>query len=418
MNIGIFTDTYFTPINGVITSIKILADQLRKRGHKVFIFTAANPYYKEPSPNIFRLPSMPFIFFPAYRVVLFYPPKLILNIKKFDLDIIHTQTEFSVGMFGKLVSEFLKIPMIHTYHTMYEDYTHYIARGYLIKPKFAKKFSKIFCNYAQIVIAPTGKTKNSLISYGVSKPIKIIPTGINLEKFSASISHEKIIYIKKKLNINKNDFVLLFVGRIAKEKSIDVIINQMPKILEKIADIKLLIVGSGLYLENLKKIVNELKISRAVIFTGEISWQEINLYYKLANAFITASTSETQGLTYIEAIASGIPVIAKEDACINKIIINKKTGYVFKSEEEILKIILEIKNNVLLNNDIIKAAKDAIKDLSDEKFGLNLEKIYLEEIKLKKSYNNQVHKNINLKKNFVVARKRIIEMKDKFIKNK
>lgn len=376
MNIGIFTDTYYPHVNGVATSIKMLEDQLKNRGHKVYIFTTSNPLAKELNLNVFRLPSMPFVFFPTYRIALFYSPKLLLKMRKFNLDIIHTQTEFSIGIFGKIVSEFFKTPMIHTYHTMYEDYVHYIAKGYLISHKMAQRFSRIFCNRAKIVIAPTQKTKDSLINYGVIRPIETIPTGITLEKFSADVNNEKIIEMKKNLSLDKNDFVILFLGRVAKEKSIDVLISQMPNIIKKIPNAKLLIVGGGPYLEILKDLAGHLNILQSVIFAGEVAWENINLYYKLADVFATASTSETQGLTYIEAMASKIPVVAKNDDSIKNLIADRKNGYVFDNPNELTNIITEIKNMPGLKNQIVSEALSTVKNLSAEKFAQTVENVY------------------------------------------
>ena len=121
MNIGIFTDTYYPQINGVVTSTCMLKEQLEKRGHRVYIFTAADPNAKEKLPRVFRLPSMPFFFQPSYRAAYMYSPKLLLSLKKLKLDIVHTQTEFSLGLFGKAVAEIYRLPLVHTYHTMYED---------------------------------------------------------------------------------------------------------------------------------------------------------------------------------------------------------------------------------------------------------------------------------------------------------
>ncbi len=381
MNIGIFTDTYYPHVNGVATSIKMLEEQLRKRGHNVYIFTTSNPLVKEPNSNVFRLPSMPFVFLPTYRIAFFYSPKLLFKMKKFNLDIIHTQTEFSIGIFGKIASEFLKIPVVHTYHTMYEDYVHYIAKGHLISPKMAQRFSRIFCNRAKIVIAPTQKTKDSLLNYGVKRPIEIVPTGITLEKFLKDADNNQISAIKNELHINQNDFVILFLGRVAKEKSIDVLISQMPDILNKISNAKLLIVGDGPYVNVLKNLADELKVSNSIIFSGQVAWENINLYYKLADVFVTASTSETQGLTYIEAMASKIPVIAKNDGSIKNLIEDKKNGYVFDNPNELPNIIAKIKNNPDEKLKIIDCAIDKIKDLSAEKFAESVEKIYLSLIK-------------------------------------
>lgn len=381
MRIGIFTDTYYPQVNGVVTSILMLEKELRNLGHDVYIFTTSNPKAKDLSENIFRLPSMPFIFLPTYRIAFFCSPKMLRKIKNFNLDIIHTQTEFSIGLFGKMVSKFLKIPMVHTYHTMYEDYVHYIANGYFFKPKAAQKLSKIFCNMAKNVIVPTQKTKDCLIAYGVKKPIEIIPTGIELEKFEDCVSPEKIINLKKDLGLKTSDFVILFLGRVAKEKSIDVLISQMPNIIKKVESAKLLIVGGGPYLEKLKDLSCDLCMSENIFFTGEISWQQINLYYKLADVFVTASTSETQGLTCIEAMASEVPVICKNDPSVQNLIEDKKNGFLFDDAKELSGIIYDLKQNRQLKEKITSNAKITVEGLSCNSFAKSVQDIYYQVIK-------------------------------------
>ena len=390
MRIGIFTDTYYPQVNGVVTSILMLEKELKNLGHDVYIFTTSNPKAKDLSQNIFRLPSMPFVFLPTYRIAFFCSPKMLRKIKNFNLDIIHTQTEFSIGLFGKMVSKFLKIPMVHTYHTMYEDYVHYIANGYFFKPKAAQKFSKIFCNMAKTVIVPTQKTKDCLIDYGVKKPIKIIPTGIELEKFRARITPEKIINLKKNLGLKADDFVILFLGRVAKEKSIDVLISQMPNIIKKVENAKLLIVGGGPYLEKLKSMSHDLFIDRNIFFTGEIPWQQINIYYRLADVFVTASTSETQGLTCIEAMASEIPVVCKNDPSVQNLIENGKNGFLFDDGKELTSIIYDLKQNQQLRENIIGHAKITVDNLSCNSFAKSIQNIYYQVIQNK--YENKMTK--------------------------
>ena len=280
-----------------------------------------------------------------------------------------------------MVSKFLKIPMVHTYHTMYEDYVHYIANGYFFKPKAAQKLSKIFCNMAKNVIVPTQKTKDCLIAYGVKKPIEIIPTGIELEKFEDCVSPEKIMDLKKNLGLKTSDFVILFLGRVAKEKSIDVLISQMPNIIKKVKSAKLLIVGGGPYLEKLKNLSCDLCMNENIFFTGEISWQQINLYYKLADVFVTASTSETQGLTCIEAMASEVPVICKNDPSVQNLIEDKKNGFLFNDAKELSRIIYDLKQNRQLREKITSNAKITVEGLSCNSFAKSVQDIYYQVIK-------------------------------------
>jgi len=163
MNIGIFTDTYYPQVSGVVTSTMILRSELIRLGHNVTIITVTHPDVEEQE-GIIRLPSLPFFFLPSQRVGMIYSHKIMNKIKKLDLDIIHTQTEFSIGIFGRIVAKRLDIPVVHTYHTMYEDYIHYVSRGIMLKPasQFAKKVSKLYCRDCSAIIVPTIKDERSI----------------------------------------------------------------------------------------------------------------------------------------------------------------------------------------------------------------------------------------------------------------
>ena len=184
MRIGFFTDTYFPQVSGVATSIKTLKDELEKKGNEVFIFTTTDPHVTEVEEGIIRMPSVPFVSFKDRRIVvrgMWYAYRIA---KELQLDLIHTHTEFGAGMLGKMVGKKLDVPVIHTYHTMYEDYLHYIANGKVLKPAHVKFYSRIFANHSTGVVCPSERVVEKLRSYGVDVPMKIIPTGIVTEQFS------------------------------------------------------------------------------------------------------------------------------------------------------------------------------------------------------------------------------------------
>ncbi|MBO8434592.1 MAG: glycosyltransferase family 4 protein [Tyzzerella sp.] len=385
MNIGLFTDTYFPQINGVGTSVHTLAEGLRKRGHNVYIFTPSDPKITEDEKDVIRMPSMPFFMVKGFRVGLLYTPRALNKIAHLKLDIIHTQTEFSLGLFGRMLSKTLNIPTVHTYHTMYVDYVHYVAKGNLITPNMAKEFSKSFCNKAGAVIAPTKKVYDSLTEYGVKKDIEIIPTGINTELFKRSnFSKEEIDKLKEEIGLNPKDPTILYLGRLAQEKSIDVIINAMPKLLENIENLKFVIVGDGPERPELEKLVESLNLNDNVIFTGAKPWSEIGKYYQLGDLFISASTSETQGLTFAEAMAGGLPVIARRDECLENIVIPEKTGFLFDTPEELPEMVAKILND----KDTLKAysenAIEVMEELSVENFALRVDELYASVIEAEK----------------------------------
>lgn len=387
MNIGIFTDTYYPQINGVVTSTTTLFEELKKKGHNVYIFTPNDIGVNKKTANeknIYRLPSMPFVFSTNYRMTFVYPPKMFLLFKRLNLDIIHTQTEFSIGFLGGLVADFYNIPCVHTYHTMYEDYVHYIFRGKLITKKGAKRFSRVFCNSAEHIIAPAEKTRKALIDYKVKKPISVIPTGLDLSVFSKEISKSDINKLKTSLNIPLDKKVVLVLGRVAKEKSIDIIVKQFPKILKEEPNAILLIVGSGPDIPILKDLAKKNKIHDKIIFTGFIKNKEIHKYYKLGDVFVTASTSETQGLTYIEAMASSVPVVAKQDDCLNGLIYNNKNGLIFSKDEDLAPLVLSILNSKEKSSKFVQNSLKLVEKYNSTNFVNSVFAVYEETIK---SYN-------------------------------
>ena len=379
MNIAIFTDTYAPQINGVATSTRMLEKELIRRGHNVYIFTVSDPNATETFPNVFRMPSMPFVFLPSHRFALLYPPKLMLKMRSLKIDIVHTQTEFPLGIFGTVVSGFLKAPQVHTYHTMYEDYVHYVAKGHLITPKMAQQYSRIFCNRARAVISPMEKGRESLLEYGVERPIRVIPTGIDFEPFSREkYTQEELDETKRGLGLNLTDPIVISIGRVAKEKSIDVILRQFPKLLEKMPAAKFLIVGGGPVLEELKALAAQLGISESVICAGPQPWDTIGKYYQLGDVFTSASTSETQGLTYIEAMAAKVFVCAKNDKCIEGVVIDGETGYCFEEEETLADVLYKALADADKRAEMVEAAYANIRHMSSQNFAASVEALYQE----------------------------------------
>ena len=378
MNIGIFSDTYYPQLNGVATSIRTLAHGLEKKGHNVYIFTPWDPRTPETDePNVYRIPSMPFLFLRNFRAGLLCPPHLSKKIHAMNLDIIHTQTEFSLGFLGKYISTTQGIPLVHTYHTMYEDYVHYIAGGHIITQEMAREYSKFFCNTTTDVIAPTKKTEDLLLSYGVTTPISIIPTGIDTAHFrKENYSPEEILALRHSLGLEADTPVVLSIGRVAKEKSIDVVLSAIPALLEKLPTAKMVIVGEGPEKENLEVMAKNLGIDDHLIFTGGKPWTEIGKYYQLGNVFCSASVSETQGLTFAEAMAAGVPVVAKKDPCIQDIISHNKTGLLFEDAETLPELLYQVLTDEALHNNLSKAGMETMKNLSAENFCTCVENLY------------------------------------------
>lgn len=379
MNIGIFTDCYYPQINGVVTSTMTLKKELEEKGHKVIIFTVNHPDAVEEE-DVVRLASIPFLPLKNFRVGAFYSKKAVERIRRMNLDIIHTQTEFSLGIFGRIVAKKLEIPVVHTYHTMYEDYVHYVAVRPIVRPatKLAKKGSAFYCKYCNGVIVPTTKVKDKLEEYGlIDKGINIIPTGTDIEPFKKeNYLQSEIIELRKEFGFQKDDKVVLFLGRIAKEKSIDTIIKAMPDLIKKTPNAKMLVVGDGPEREHLEKLAKELNIKEKVMFAGEKPWKDIGKYYQLGDVFVSASVTETQGLTFTEAMAGEIPVVAKYDKNLEEIIYHGVNGFIFNRDEELSEVLYKILTDEEATKKVVGRAYEEIEPLSSKHFGTEVLKVY------------------------------------------
>jgi len=389
MNIAIFTDTYFPDINGVTSSVYTLSEELKKRGHNVYVFTVSEPRSllknTQADASVYRFPSIPIVFIKPQRAAYPFSIRLIRLIKKFKIDIIHTQSEFFMGFMAIGASTSFRIPIVHTYHTMLEDYTHYIAHGKLATPAMARQYSKSFCSFASSIIVPTEKVANSLREYGVKKPIYVIPTGINLTPFmKENHPKEEINALKHKLNIDLSWPIILSLGRLAQEKSVDQIILQMPAILRKTPEARLLIVGTGPDKEKLEELSVSLHVSNRVIFLGSAPYRDIGSYYQLGDVFLCCSTTETQGLTYYEAMAAGIPIVARRDDCIKKILRDRVDGRLFDSPDDIPCILHDLLADPDTAQMYARNAYSAVVSYSSTAFGERVEDVYIHTIDRKR----------------------------------
>jgi 1,2-diacylglycerol 3-alpha-glucosyltransferase len=352
MRVGLFTDVYPPYINGVSTSVLMLKRSLEAQGHQVFVVTVNSEnlkYNYEENGSVIRIPGLPIGIY-DYRLTGIYPIKAMRRIRKWKLDVIHSHTEFGVGTFARIISKQLEIPLVHTYHTMYEDYVHYITKGYFdgVSKKIVEYLTLFYCDHTiSELIVPTKKTYDLFKEkYKVNRNIYIVPTGIEVEKFyKENFDKKSIIELRNRLGLKKDDFVLLYVGRIAEEKNISFLLDAQKALVKKYPNIKLLIIGDGPDLEKHKKETSSKEYNNSVIFTGKVPLSEVARYYQLGDIFVTASKTETQGLTVIEAMSSSMPVVCMEDESFMNTVIPDLNGYMFKNKREYKNIIFDLFNN-------------------------------------------------------------------------
>ncbi|MFA5603056.1 MAG: glycosyltransferase [Bacilli bacterium] len=384
MRIGIFTDAYEPYVSGVVTSTKMLKNSLEKKGHKVYVvtpnFESMKQIYEEEK-GVLKIPGIKLGFLYDLRMSGIYPIRAVSQVKKWKLDVIHVQTEFGVGVFGKLMAKQFNIPLVYTYHTMYEDHVHYITRGLFDNAgkKAVEYLTKIVCdkNIKEIIV-PTQKAYEVLKEkYKIDNNINIVPTGIEIERFyKENFSPNVINAYKKDLGINKDDIVLFYLGRIGKEKNITLIIDVLKDLVNKNLKYKLLIVGDGPERKILEKKVEKLKLQKNVIFTGKVEWTMTPIYYQLGDMFLMPSHSETQGLTIIEAMASSLPVLCINDDSYKNMIQDKENGRYFFDKKSCVKLIIELEKDKKQLEKVKEGARNSVIKHSSEHFGDEILAIY------------------------------------------
>jgi 1,2-diacylglycerol 3-alpha-glucosyltransferase len=408
MNIGIFTETYKPNINGVVTSIEIKKKELERLGHKVYIMAPYDPAYEDRESDVIRLKSFVLVFQPEYRLAYPPMPNVMKKLKKLKLDIIHAETPFSLGLIAAYMAKNEKIAFLHTYHTLFAEYVHYLKIPVNFTKKAAEKVSAAYCNMCNHIISPSIEVKSELLRYGVNKPITIIPTGIDNESFKSG----DYIKVREKLGILRDEKVLVFAGRLGKEKNIDFLMESFHNIKQQRENkIKLLLIGDGPYREELKEMSKKLKIENDVIFAGYIDRGDIAAYYKSADIFVFSSLTETQGLVVLEAMASGIPVVAIKASGVEDMVVDGISGFLTENSvekfNEKINLILDNKEKreIIIENGLKRAA-----EFSPEVTIKKLENIYIELV----DENNRK----KMRKALILRRYRTLKVITKIIRGK
>ena len=318
MKILITSDCYYPVVNGVVRSVLNLKEGLSDLGHDVRVLTLSNTSKSYRDGDVYYVGSLSANkIYPQARISNLLADSHLDEIKAWGPDIIHSQSEFSSFIMAKRIEKDLRVPIVHTYHTVYEDYTHYFSPSKKAGKKFVAVATKNFSRLCTRLISPTVKTENILLAYGIDKDmIDVIPTGIKIpELFDRDI-------LRKSLGMAEDEKAIVYLGRLGEEKNIEDLMDYYERLKDE--SIMLYIVGGGPYLKKLKAHAEALK--KTPIFTGMVDSKLVDRYYQAADIFSTASTSETQGLTYDEALANGTPVLARDDSVLDGVVIDNFNG--------------------------------------------------------------------------------------------
>lgn len=370
MKILLTTDTWIPTINGVVTSTVTLRAALTARGHEVRVLTLAGNRRTYTEDGVTYLGSLDAgLVYPGARLRAPALNHAIKDLIAWCPDVVHSQCEFSTFAPARNIAHAVGAPLIHTYHTVYEDYTHYFSPSRSMGRKMAGLFTRMVCASCDAVIAPTPKISGLLAGYGVHCPVRVIPTGLDLQRFSVAQDPQ----LRSALHLPADKTILLSLGRLAKEKNTAELIAAMPQLPMAV----LVIVGDGPERAALEQQAQALGVAARVIFTGAVSPAEVPRYYALGDAFVSASTSEAQGLTYIEALAAGLPLLCRADPCVDALVREGESGWTYHSLDELAARAAALPKGEALTV-MRSAARRAAQPYTKEQFGLAAVRLYAE----------------------------------------
>lgn len=389
MRIALFTETYLPHINGVVTHVKSLRDGLEQLGHDVLIVTAdasAKRHYE--SNGVLHCPAYTSQKFYGYDLAMPLSATRLKYVKRFAPDVIHVHQEFGIGVSGVMIAKALRIALVYTLHTMYDEYIYYIAPPPLVPmtTKMSHSYTKMFAKAAQEVTGPSQKCADYFLKAGVYKPVNVIPNPVDLDMFQPNrLAPEEKTTRRKQLGYDDQTLLGIFVGRLGREKSIDILLNYWKESIAAEENIRLLIIGEGPCKQELEEQAQKLGITDQVQFLGKVLHDQIPPYFACCDFYITASTSDTNSISMLEGMAIGLPVLQITDPLNEGQVCDGVNGFIFGSADEMAQAIATIQN---MDMDMLLALRHSARQSVEKSGSVDLARYVL------KVYHNALkHKN-------------------------
>ena len=300
LRVALFTECYHPIRNGIVASLDTLADALCARGHEALFVTPGMPAYRDERRDVIRLPSLPLPTRTAYRLTV---PLLPRTLGK--LSIVHTHSPFVTGWLGARAARQANVPLVFTYHTQLEEYTHYVPFETRATRRAATQLTRRYANATDAVIVPTAAMERRLRALGVRTRIEVIPSGIDVARFARGRRSDAL---RARLGVGAHEKMVLCVGRLGREKNLELAIEAFARLGDSAA--RLVVVGDGPHRQALERFVRLAGVATRTRFGGEFGRDALPDAYASADAFVLPSSSETQGLVLVEALAAGAPIVA------------------------------------------------------------------------------------------------------------
>lgn len=332
MRIGIFTESYEPIVNGVSVCVSTLRDELTRRGHQVYVFAPAYRGHTDASENVFRVPAVHTVLMPDYPFPIPFSPKTRRLFASLKLDVVHTQTPFLLGVLGARWARRNRIPLVSTNHTLYTEYVHYVpVRPKALTKAFLVRLMRWYYSGCDAVVVPSNPVEQRLRSYGVGTRIEVIKTGVvGINPLQADDASE----VRRQFGIGERDFLLLYVGRIAREKNLRMLLAAFKTVVSKHPNARLMLVGGGPARIETERYASDIGLSERTTFAGMRKRNEIDPMFAAADAFVFPSTTETQGIAICEALSAGLPVVAVNAGGIPENVQNGFDGFLTSNDSD------------------------------------------------------------------------------------
>lgn len=360
MRVALFTEVYLPAVNGVVTHVKTLKEGLELLGHKAIIVTAdSNVKKTQASEDILYCPAIRLEKIYGYDVASPISTDRLKLLKDFNPDVIHIHNEFGIGLSGVIIARMLKIPLVYTMHTMYDDYVYYVANSEPTRKLLTSashKYAQILATAASAITGPSKKVEEYFRRCGVNKTVTVIPNSVETDVFNRySIDKEKTAEIRKKYGFSENDLVFCFCGRMGQEKNIDTLLEFWAKNVKPQDRMKLLLIGGGPQIDEFRELAHRLNITDTVVFTDRVEHKDIPPYYAACDCYITASLTECHSISMMEGQATGMPVLTIRDELNADQIEDGVNGFFFRDADEMYKHMQHLKSLSAEELDKLKA---------------------------------------------------------------
>lgn len=331
MRIALFSECYSPIVNGVVIAVATLRRELQNSGHEVCLFAPKYPGHKDDESGIYRFPSISFPTNPRYPLgIPLFPRRLRRLLREFAPEVIHSHSLFGMGRAAKKAARLRRVPLVFTYHTLLEDYSHYVPLPQPLVRWLARKASRRFADSADFVIAPGPAALRVLRSYGVTAPIQVIPTGADLSLLKESFSSP----IRQRWGIPEEAPLIAFAGRIAKEKNLELLVKALSQLLGPVPSAHLLLIGGGPWEGEIHRLAERLNLSNRVHISGFLPRREVLHALSHSQVFAFPSLTDTQGIVVVEAMACGLPVVAAESGAVAEILRRGEEGLIAEATPE------------------------------------------------------------------------------------